>query len=259
MKKQTLIILLVVGICAVTSGLAQAPAWWTARGVLDTNQPVNDYAVVNLGQLKWMATNACAEMDAYFGAGTGVTTLISTICDPTHTDNYFLANIGQLKYVVHLFYDRLHELNLTNTFPANMTGYYPWGGTPNTNDYALAVIGQLKYIFSFDSAVDTDEDGLKDWEEVIYGTDPYNPDTDGDEISDGDEIAQGSNPLDPDSQDPEDLDALREAARARIVHNWQLVFGTTPAFTNTCGSQADLDDMRDKLNVLLEKNYKSVD
>ena len=34
---------------------------------------------------------------------------------------------------------------------------------------------------------DTDGDGLKDWEENLWGTDPNNPDTDGDGISDGDE------------------------------------------------------------------------
>lgn len=44
-------------------------------------------------------------------------------------------------------------------------------------------------------AVDTDEDGLEDWEEVLWKTDINNPDTDGDEMSDGDEIDIGRNPL----------------------------------------------------------------
>lgn len=34
--------------------------------------------------------------------------------------------------------------------------------------------------------IDTDQDGLKDWEEVLWGTDPQNPDTDGDGVNDGD-------------------------------------------------------------------------
>ena len=42
---------------------------------------------------------------------------------------------------------------------------------------------------------DSDNDGLKDWEEKIYGTDPNNPDTDGDGYLDGKEIANGYNPL----------------------------------------------------------------
>ncbi len=42
---------------------------------------------------------------------------------------------------------------------------------------------------------DSDGDGLLDWEEKIYGTDPQNPDTDGDGYKDGDEIATNHNPL----------------------------------------------------------------
>lgn len=42
---------------------------------------------------------------------------------------------------------------------------------------------------------DSDGDGLKDWEEVLLGTDPHNPDTDGDGTSDGKEVAAGRNPL----------------------------------------------------------------
>lgn len=44
---------------------------------------------------------------------------------------------------------------------------------------------------------DSDNDGLKDWEELIYHTDPHNPDTDGDGTPDGEEIKQGRNPLVP--------------------------------------------------------------
>jgi hypothetical protein len=44
--------------------------------------------------------------------------------------------------------------------------------------------------------MDTDDDGLTDWEELyIYKTNPYNPDTDGDGYSDGDEVKNGYNPL----------------------------------------------------------------
>ncbi|GEM_PF-6300824 len=42
---------------------------------------------------------------------------------------------------------------------------------------------------------DTDGDGLKDWEEVIIGTDPKNPDTDGDGIPDGEEVNQSRSPV----------------------------------------------------------------
>lgn len=42
---------------------------------------------------------------------------------------------------------------------------------------------------------DTDNDGLKDWEESLIGSDPQNPDTDNDGTSDGDEVAVGRNPI----------------------------------------------------------------
>ncbi len=37
-------------------------------------------------------------------------------------------------------------------------------------------------------ALDSDGDGLKDWEELLAGTDPKNPDTDGDGIPDNEEV-----------------------------------------------------------------------
>lgn len=43
--------------------------------------------------------------------------------------------------------------------------------------------------------VDSDNDGLPDWQEKIYNTDPKNPDTDGDGYLDGEEVASGYDPL----------------------------------------------------------------
>lgn len=42
---------------------------------------------------------------------------------------------------------------------------------------------------------DSDGDGLKDWEEVLWKTDPNNPDTDGDGTDDNSEILANRNPL----------------------------------------------------------------
>ena len=42
---------------------------------------------------------------------------------------------------------------------------------------------------------DSDNDGLKDWEEIIWKTDPNNADADGDGIKDGDEVKANRNPL----------------------------------------------------------------
>jgi hypothetical protein len=44
--------------------------------------------------------------------------------------------------------------------------------------------------------MDTDSDGLTDWEEInLYGTSPYLADTDGDGVSDREEIERGTDPL----------------------------------------------------------------
>jgi len=55
--------------------------------------------------------------------------------------------------------------------------------------------------------VDTDSDGLKDWEEALWETDAKNPDTDGDGTLDAAEISQGRNPTvaGPDDALSEDL------------------------------------------------------
>ena len=44
---------------------------------------------------------------------------------------------------------------------------------------------------------DSDNDGLTDPEETLYGTDPNNPDSDGDGVNDGDEVAAGTDPAVP--------------------------------------------------------------
>jgi len=44
---------------------------------------------------------------------------------------------------------------------------------------------------------DSDNDGLADWEEILWNTDPNNPDTDGDGVEDGEERAAGRNPTQP--------------------------------------------------------------
>ena len=45
--------------------------------------------------------------------------------------------------------------------------------------------------------LDSDQDGLTDAEEKVYGTDPHNPDTDGDGYNDGAEVRAGYDPLKP--------------------------------------------------------------
>lgn len=52
---------------------------------------------------------------------------------------------------------------------------------------------------------DCDNDGVSNGDEILEGTNPYNPDTDGDGITDGDELTNGSDPLDPCSPNMADV------------------------------------------------------
>jgi len=57
---------------------------------------------------------------------------------------------------------------------------------------------QLTQAFNVENIIDDyDYDGLADWEEEIYKTDPTNPDTDGDGYLDGEEVASGFDPTIP--------------------------------------------------------------
>lgn len=154
-----------------TSLLANAPSWWSARGVIATDSttgqpmPADDYAVINQGQIKEFAAAAAAELNANLpgGAGTAINSLITSWATPTAaTDDYVVANIGQLKAVAKLFYDRLIATGYTDA--------YPWtNATRPADDYAAANIGQAKNLFSFDVTYESNSaDGVPDWWEKKY-------------------------------------------------------------------------------------------
>lgn len=75
-------------------------------------------------------------------------------------------------------------------------GAYIWGN-------AQEPLGTLSLddVIAKAAELDSDGDGLKDWEESIRGTDPQNPDTDGDGTLDGDEITFGRDPTKPGPDD----------------------------------------------------------
>jgi hypothetical protein len=166
----------------VLTAVAQAPSWWTNRNVLATNTASHDFAVLNQGQLKWLASQAYMEFDEQipWGAGANLASLLLTF---STTNNVLPVNLGQLKYVAQPFYDRLIELSATNAYPTNASNPYPWSGsiTP-PQDYALANVGQAKYLFSFDlSGVTFSTNGtannvvhaLPDWWLMQRGLKPY--------------------------------------------------------------------------------------
>ena len=59
--------------------------------------------------------------------------------------------------------------------------------------------GQKNSNYLYES--DIDKDGLFDYEEPLYGTDPLNPDSDGDSFLDGEEISSNRNPTIPGPND----------------------------------------------------------
>ncbi|MDP3784531.1 MAG: hypothetical protein Q8R12_00395 [bacterium] len=61
--------------------------------------------------------------------------------------------------------------------------------TPN---HEVATISPEPAGLAGHSNADADQDGLKDWEEVLWRTDPNNPDTDGDGTPDGEEVRLGA-------------------------------------------------------------------
>ena len=103
-----------------------------------------------------------------------------------------------------------------------------------------------------DRSVDTDGDGLSDYDEVNkYHTDPSKADTDGDGYNDGDEIKNGYSPLVPDkklSQVDTDKDGLNDAL--------ELKFGTDLGKADTDGDGysdfTEIDSGHDPLSA--EKN-----
>ncbi|MDP3996574.1 MAG: hypothetical protein Q8P86_02680 [bacterium] len=63
---------------------------------------------------------------------------------------------------------------------------------------------------------DSDNDGLKDWEEELWGTDPFNPDTDKDGTSDFDEVRDGRDPTKAGPNDKMDSDTASKKINPEI-------------------------------------------
>ncbi len=98
--------------------------------------------------------------------------------------------------------------------------------------------------------LDTDSDGLKDWEETIFRTKADNPDTDGDGTKDGEEVAQGR---DPTIAGPNDL-IIPKDTRAKPKTTENLTASFTKAFLQEPVAQI-LAGARPEINPALVEAY----
>ena len=92
----------------------------------------------------------------------------------------------------------------------NMNPYVGVGVT-----YRFGAEVPAHYMLTQAGDIDSDGDGLTDREEVMLGTDPFNPDTDGDGLTDGEEVHKyHTDPLNPDT----DGDGLSDGAEVHVYH-----------------------------------------
>jgi len=212
------------------------PSWWFERDVILRNDPTrapttwptdyplsDDYAALNLGQLKTIASMAYEELRARLPedvwvttpetASGRLTTLIEGWRQPQSlVDDYAVANLGQLKHVASHFYDFLRECGYVsgpNARPLGwLSGSYPWtGSTTPADDYAVANIGQAKYLFSFDLSPRNGQ--IPDWWVFYYFETPdgflAENDSDRDGVSNLGEFEAGTSPIDFFNGDPVNL------------------------------------------------------
>jgi RHS repeat-associated protein len=162
------------------------PGWWTDDNaqtrIISAAATPNNYGPVNLGQLKYVATQAKKYLDLQLatngGAGSAINAMVAAF-EPIagqnytpeqlaaiHAANLSPVNLGQLKAVALPFYQRLIEVGydtrgslIANGYPGDWAYEYPWnpndtwnqsGSADKSVNYGIANIGQLKMAFSFD-------------------------------------------------------------------------------------------------------------
>ena len=196
------------------------PPWWLDFPSIWQSFPqdIENWAPINVGQLKHVATRAKAHLDSvlvdyeFYGAGP----MVNAMCQFPNTENYAPVNVGQLKYVASVFHARLRRFgynwqanwqapgNVGTPMPAQR---FPWTGTTNLENTAPANVGQLKNLFDFQITFnfvhDGDWDGMPDGWEVSWFLNAAAKDgagdADGDGLSDREEFLFGGNPTNADS------------------------------------------------------------
>ncbi len=91
---------------------------------------------------------------------------------------------------------------------------------------------------------DSDSDGLKDWEETLWKTDPNNPDSDGDGMSDGEEVRNNRDPLIPGAGDVKTVEVVKSDLRESLGKSVNLTEVFTSAFAGSLGPQISTGDLK---------------
>lgn len=188
---------------------ASGPSWWYREdlgAVIDHDRAVENKAVANIGQAKWVALRAVEEFERVcpiqggrvraklFGDGQNVGVFSP---EPPSTDEERARQcepllIGQLKNIALPFYDEfqlapdwLQQTYSINGTLASVTGGYPWQATPEPgSNRQVANLGQLKALFSLDFQRDLDNNGFYDLKEELFA----GVDSDGDGLPDGNDL-----------------------------------------------------------------------
>ncbi len=133
------------------------------------------------------------------------------------------------------------------------------------SSWAFFVTAQEKSTTQNNILLDSDQDGLTDAEEKLYGTNPHNPDTDGDGYSDGAEVKAGYNPLKPAPGDKlstitnTTADAVTAPANSSTNLTQQLAqkISTMASSTDPNDQQASLDQIQQTVNDSLGSSEAS--
>ena len=99
-----------------------------------------------------------------------------------------------------------------------------WNSAPETPKIASQAAATSFLAAYQDANRDTDGDGLKDWEEILWKTDPNKADTDGDGISDREEIKES---LKTTEQTKKSAEAEPQTLTGRIAQKFALEYLTT--------------------------------
>lgn len=106
------------------------------------------------------------------------------------------------------------------------------------------------------SSIDSDNDGLSDWEESVYGTNSSNPDSDDDGYLDGEEILSNHNPL---KKGPDDLMESRDDAKSseKDTATKNLSKIVIENYIKTIQNQDSQNISSDKLSQILLESFDS--